>query len=276
MIEVKGLYSRIGGRTILNDINMRIERGTFTAILGRNGSGKSTLAKHLNGLMIPKEGSVTVDGIPTSDEERIFDIREKVGIVFQNPESQAAAAIVEDDTAFGPENLGLDAEEIAQRTEFALKETGIYHLRRRPINELSGGQKQLAAIAGILAMRPRYIVFDESTSMLDPVSRKKVISCARRLKSELNMSVIWITHYMEEAALSDRIMIMDGGRITADAPPAEIFSDPEMTEESGLCLPPCAKLCQMLKKSGLPIQRTALDADGCADIIYKLMKGDTK
>lgn len=276
MIEIKGLYSRIGGRTILNDINIRIEPGTFTAVLGRNGSGKSTLAKHLNGLIKPKSGSVTVDGISTDDETRIFEIREKVGIVFQNPESQAVAAIVEDDTAFGPENLGLDENEIAQRTEFALSETGIAHLRRRPISELSGGQKQLAAIAGILAMKPRYIVFDESTSMLDPVSRKKIINCAKRLKTELNIAVIWITHYMEEAALSDRIIIIDDGSIKADGTPAEIFSDPDMISECGLCLPPCAEICRMLKKAGIPISHTALNANACADIISEIMKGITK
>lgn len=280
MIEITKLCRSLKNNDIpliiLDNIQLNIEPGTFTAILGRNGSGKSTLAKHMNGLMKPQKGSVTVDGFSTADEEHIFDIREKVGMVFQNPESQAVASIVEDDTAFAPENLGLPEDEILERIEFALNETGITHLRHKSINELSGGQKQLTAIAGILAMKPEYMVFDESSSMLDPISRKKVLDCVMKLKDELNIAIIWITHYMEEAALADRVIIIDNGIIKADAAPQDIFSDPELILKSGLSMPPCAELCVRLKEAGLDIPYIPLNAHDCAKIIAEALDGAVK
>lgn len=271
MIEIKKLCRSYGGADVLKDIQLNIEPGTFTAILGRNGSGKSTLARHLNALLKPQRGSVTVDGISAADEAHVFDIREKVGMVFQNPEAQAVAAIVEDDTAFAPENLGLPEKEILERIEFALRETGLLTMRRRAISELSGGQKQLTAISGILAMKPRYMIFDESSSMLDPSSRKRVLSCVMKLKEELGLAVIWITHYMEEAAAADRIIIINDGIIQADGTPSDIFSDTELIEKSGLALPPCAQLCLKLRQAGMDIPSIPINTTDCALILREVL-----
>lgn len=277
MIEIKNLCRSFNDEgkqhMILDNVQFYIKPGTFTAILGRNGSGKSTLAKHMNGLMKPQQGTVTVDGLSTADTDHIFDIREKVGIVFQNPQSQAVAAIVEDDTAFAPENLGLPENEILKRIEFALNETGIAQLRNKPINELSGGQKQLAAISGILAMKPDYMVFDESSSMLDPASRKKILDCILKLKNELNIAIVWITHYMEEAVLADRVIIADNGKIKADGTPEDIFSNTELISESGLSMPPCAQLCIKLRNSGLNIPYIPLNVRDCAEVIAQTLGG---
>ncbi|MDD6763291.1 MAG: energy-coupling factor transporter ATPase [Clostridiales bacterium] len=273
MIEINSLTRTFSGEMILDGINLNIEKGSFTAILGRNGSGKSTLAKHLNAILIPENGDVFVDGINTKNEQKIFDVRERVGMVFQNPESQAVASIVEDDTAFAPENLGLSEDEILRRVEYALDAAGISHLRHRAINTLSGGQKQLAAVSGILAMRPEYMVFDEGTSMLDPLARKRIIDCVMRLKNEFGISIIWITHYMEEAAAADRVIVLDNGHITADGTPAEIFSDYELISHSGLDIPQCTRLCLMLRKSGLHIPYIAPDINTCAKQIAKSVSG---
>ena len=273
MIEINSLTRTFSGEMILDGINLNIEKGSFTAILGRNGSGKSTLAKHLNAILIPEDGDVFVDGINTKNEQKIFDVRERVGMVFQNPESQAVASIVEDDTAFAPENLGLSEDEILRRVEYALDAAGISHLRHRAISTLSGGQKQLAAVAGILAMRPEYMVFDEGTSMLDPLARKRIIDCVMRLKNEFGISIIWITHYMEEAAAADRVIVLDNGHITADGTPAEIFSDYELISHSGLDIPQCTRLCLMLRKSGLHIPYIASDINTCAKQIAKSVNG---
>ncbi|MGM9937321.1 MAG: ABC transporter ATP-binding protein, partial [Candidatus Ornithomonoglobus sp.] len=245
----------------------------FTAILGRNGSGKSTLAKHLNAILIPKDGDVFVDGINTKDEKKIFDVRERVGMVFQNPESQAVASIVEDDTAFAPENLGLPEEEILRRVEFALEAAGISHLRGKAISALSGGQKQLTAIAGILAMQPEYMVFDEGSSMLDPLARKRILDCVMSLKKELGISIVWITHYMEEAAAADRVIILDNGQITADGTPEDIFSDCDLILRSGLDMPQSSQLCLMLKESGLPLPAVSTDTASCAKQLAGLIGG---
>ncbi|MGN0163866.1 MAG: energy-coupling factor transporter ATPase [Candidatus Ornithomonoglobus sp.] len=272
MIEINNLHRSFNGANVLNGINLNIEKGSFTAILGRNGSGKSTLAKHLNAILIPEKGDVFVDGINTRDEKKIFDVRERVGMVFQNPESQAVASIVEDDTAFAPENLGLPEYEILRRVEFALDAAGISHLRERAISTLSGGQKQLTAIAGILAMRPEYMVFDEGSSMLDPLARKRILDCVMKLKKELGISIIWITHYMEEAAAADRVIILDNGQITADGTPKDIFSDLELISRSGLDMPQSALLCLMLKESGLHIPYIAADISGCAELLSEFIK----
>ena len=248
MIDIKRLSRSYDGQTILDNIDLQIEKGGFTVILGRNGSGKSTLVRHLNALLLPESGSVTVDGLDTSDPSAVFDIRSRVGMVFQNPDSQAVASIVEDDTAFAPENLGLNEDETQRRIDHALDAVGISHLRRRSIGSLSGGQKQLVAIAGILAMQPDYMVFDEATSMLDPAARHRVLDCVLKLKERL--TIIWITHYMEEAVSADRVIIMDNGRIKADGTPRDIFSDPELLGAAGLRLPKSAELALRLKKAG--------------------------
>jgi energy-coupling factor transport system ATP-binding protein len=276
MIEITHLSHTYGDKTILDDINLNISDGAFTAILGRNGSGKSTLAKHLNAILIPKRGHVTVDGMDTADESLIYDIREKVGMVFQNPESQAVASVVEDDTAFAPENLGLSEEETEARVEFALNAVGLTSHRKKAISTLSGGQKQLTAIAGILAMRPKYMVFDEGTSMLDPAARKRVLDCVIHLKNELNIAVIWITHYMDEAALADRVIILDNGKIAADGAPKDVFSDSKLIEGAGLDLPESARLCLMLINGGVRIPKTCLTPTDLADTLAKLLKSERK
>lgn len=271
MIEINALRRSYNGAAALDGIDMNIRKGSFTVILGRNGSGKSTFARHLNALLIPQSGAVAVDGIDTRERRRVFDVRERVGMVFQNPESQAAATIVEDDTAFAPENLGLDAEEIERRVEFALDAAGISKLRRRGISTLSGGQKQLTAIAGALALLPEYLVFDEATSMLDPSARTRIVDCAKRLRSERGTGIIWITHNMEEAAGADRVIILDEGRIAADGTPSEMFSEYELILRSGLELPQCAALCLALKRGGLPLPALPADTESCADMLFRLI-----
>lgn len=274
MIEIKQLSRSYNGVSVLDGIDLNIEEGSFTAILGRNGSGKSTLAKHLNAILVPDNGIVLVDGTDTKDEAFVFDVRERVGMVFQNPESQAVASIVEDDTAFAPENLGLPEAEILRRVEYALDAAGIPHLRKKAISTLSGGQKQLTAIAGILAMSPEYMVFDEGTSMLDPNARKRVLDCVMTLKKEQGIGIIWITHYMEEAALADRVIVIDNGRIAADGAPEEIFSDCGLISRAGLDMPQSAQLCLMLRESGLAIPRIAATAAECAEIIHNALGGN--
>lgn len=269
MIEINGLCRSYNKTEVLKNVTLSFEPGTFTAVLGRNGSGKSTLARHINAILLPQRGCVRVDGLDTSDDSLVYEIRERAGMVFQNPESQAVASIVEDDTAFAPENLGLDTDEIIKRVDTALRDAGIERLRKKPISALSGGQKQLTAVAGILAMRPGYMIFDEGTSMLDPESRKRVMDCVERLKNELGIGVIWITHYMEEAVTADRVIIFDHGAIKADGTPEEVFSDTELIADSGLELPPAARLCMRLRKEGFDIPLT-LTAEDCAREIHIL------
>lgn len=269
MIEINGLCRSYNKTEVLKNVTLSFEPGTFTAVLGRNGSGKSTLARHINAILLPQRGYVRVDGLDTSDDSLVYEIRERAGMVFQNPESQAVASIVEDDTAFAPENLGLDTDEIIKRVDTALRDAGIERLRKKPISALSGGQKQLTAVAGILAMRPGYMIFDEGTSMLDPESRKRVMDCVERLKNELGIGVIWITHYMEEAVTADRVIIFDRGAIKADGTPEEVFSDTELIADSGLELPPAARLCMRLRKEGFDIPLT-LTAEDCAREIHIL------
>lgn len=277
MIEIKGLFRTYGSgtniRTVIDDIDINIERGKFTAILGRNGSGKSTLARHINAILHPQKGFVSVDGMDTRNPELVYDIRSKAGMVFQNPESQAVASIVEDDTAFAPENLGLSPEEIQQRVDYALSATGISHLGKRPVNSLSGGQKQLTAIAGILAMKPDYMIFDEGTSMLDPSARRRIINCVMDLKRDTGIGIIWITHYMEEAADADRVIILDNGHIAADDIPEKVFSDAELIEHCGLSLPPAAQISLMLKNKGYPLPRIAVTNSELTEMIYSMTEG---
>ena len=273
MIKITGLCRSYDGRAVLDNIDLNIEKGGFTAILGRNGSGKSTLVRHLNALLIPESGRVEIDGMDTSDSSALFDIRERVGIVFQNPDSQAVASIVEDDTAFAPENLGLDEEETEERIAFALRAAGIEQLRRRSINELSGGQKQLTAIAGILAMRPEYMVFDECTSMLDPDARRRILDCVHELNKNYGTTIIWITHHMDEAAEADRVIIMDKGAIKADGTPHEIFSDEALISSAGLKLPECSALALRLRDKGYELGAVPLTAQELAMAISQYTGG---
>lgn len=271
MIEIDNLRCSFGDTEVLSGIQLKIMPGTFTAVLGSNGSGKSTLARHLNAILIPQSGTVTVDGMSTDDDNLTYDIRERVGMVFQNPESQAVALVVEDDTAFAPENLGLDEEETAARIEYALRAAGIGDMRHRTISTLSGGQKQLTAIAGILAMRPGYMVFDEASSMLDPSSRAGVLECVKRLQKEHGLAVIWITHYMDEAAEADRVVVIDGGKIAADGSPREVFSDYALISRAGLELPAPARIAHMLAESGYNIEEIPLNENECVSMLKRLI-----
>ena len=235
----------VTSKKALNGLSLDIEKGSFVAIVGMNGSGKSTLAKCLNGLLIPSEGSVSVDGMDTSDESHIWDIRSRIGMVFQNPDNQIVSSIVEDDVAFGPENLGVDPKEIRRRVDDALKKVGMYEKKDKGAHMLSGGQKQRIAIAGAVAMRPACIVFDEPTAMLDPAGREKVIEIIKELNSD-GITTILITHFMEEAAEADRIIVLKDGKLVSDSSPNELFSNPKLVEELGLELPPVIELREKL------------------------------
>lgn len=251
-------------------VSFEIEEGEFVVIGGANGSGKSTLAKMLNGLLKPTDGKIEVLGMDVSDEEKVFEIRRNVGIVFQNPDNQTVASIVEDDVAFGPENLGVPREEIVSRVQWALKAVGMEEYAKSTPFKMSGGQKQRIAIAGILAMKPKIIVLDEATSMLDPNGRKEVMSVLKKLNEEENMTVIHITHHMEEAADADRILVMDGGKLVMDGAPREVFADGEKLKEHALSLPVAAELADMLRKAGLPVRESVLSEDELLEEIWRL------
>ena len=251
-------------------VSFEIEEGEFVVIGGANGSGKSTLAKMLNGLLKPTCGKIEVLGMDVSNEEKVFEIRRNVGIVFQNPDNQTVASIVEDDVAFGPENLGVPREEIVSRVQWALKAVGMEEYAKSTPFKMSGGQKQRIAIAGILAMKPKIIVLDEATSMLDPNGRKEVMSVLKKLNEEENMTVIHITHHMEEAADADRILVMDGGKLVMDGAPREVFADGEKLTEHALSLPVAAELADMLRKAGLPVRESVLSEDELLEEIWRL------
>ena len=251
-------------------VSFEIEEGEFVVIGGANGSGKSTLAKMLNGLLKSTCGKIEVLGMDVSNEEKVFEIRRNVGIVFQNPDNQTVASIVEDDVAFGPENLGVPREEIVRRVQWALKAVGMEEYAKSTPFKMSGGQKQRIAIAGILAMKPKIIVLDEATSMLDPNGRKEVMSVLKKLNEEENMTVIHITHHMEEAADADRILVMDGGKLVMDGAPREVFADGEKLKEHALSLPVAAELADMLRKAGLPVRESVLSEDELLEEIWRL------
>ncbi len=257
---------------VLVDFSLEIPRGQFIAILGHNGSGKSTAAKMMNALLVPQSGSVTVDGIPTNDESRIIDIRRKVGMVFQNPDNQLVATIVEDDVAFGPENLGVPPEEIRKRVDDALKAVGMYEFRDREPHKLSGGQKQRVAIAGIIAMQTDCIVMDEPTAMLDPKGRKEVMDTIKMLCNELGITVVLITHYMDEAVKADRVVVMNDGKICLDGEPREVFSNVELIKSLGLDVPQATELAYRLNKAGVPVDFNVLDEEECADALFSLLE----
>ena len=260
------------GRESLCGVDLRIEAGSFVAVLGHNGSGKSTLAKHMNAILVPTEGRVLVHGIDTADENRLLDVRSKVGMVFQNPDNQIVANVVEDDVAFAPENLGVPPEEIRRRVDEALRQVGMYEHRLHAPHLLSGGQKQRVAIAGVIAMQPDIIVLDEPTAMLDPQGRKEVISTVTRLCREKGMTVVLITHHMEECIGADRLVVMSGGRIVADGSPAEVFSQVELMEREGLSVPETTRLLYDLRADGLDLPLDALDTEACADAVAACLK----
>lgn len=237
----------------IDRVSLSIEEGSFVALVGHNGSGKSTLAKLLDGLLLPSEGKVEIAGVDTSDESKIFEIRRNVGMVFQNPDNQMIASIVEDDIAFGPENLGLPREEIVCRVTWALEKVGMSEHRKGTPFKMSGGQKQRLAIAGVLAMKPRVLVFDESTAMLDPQGRAEVLKVARELNREENITVILITHYMDEAMDADRVVVMNRGKIVADGAPRDIFEQDRMLHEVQLAVPPLVQITKVLGRLGLDL-----------------------
>ncbi|MCL6638786.1 MAG: energy-coupling factor transporter ATPase [Firmicutes bacterium] len=257
-IEIKGLthvYGRggPGERKALSGIDLKIYRSEFVALVGPNGSGKSTLARHLNALLLPGSGQVLVDGLDTGIDEHRWEIRKKVGFVFQNPDNQIVSALVEEDVAFGPENLGLPPEEVRRRVDDALFITGLTAERMRPPHLLSGGQKQRLALAGVLAMRPECLVLDEPTAMLDPAGRRALLETLRRLNREEGLTLVLVTHFMEEAALADRILVLEGGRIAAAGPPREVFSREDLVEALQLELPAAAWLARRLRRRGFSV-----------------------
>jgi len=257
-------------KVAVDGVNLDIKKGEFLVILGHNGSGKSTLSKHMNALLIPTDGVVTVSGMDTRDEANTWKIRNKAGMVFQNPDNQLVATIVEEDVAFGPENLGIDPEEIRTRVDDALKKVNMYHFRKHAPHLVSGGQKQRIAIAGILAMRPECIIFDEPTAMLDPSGRKEVINTIKDLNSNYGITIVLITHYMEEAVEADRIVVMDKGKIVMEGSPREIFSNVPVMKEIGLDVPQMTELSYELKKSGVNITSDILTIDEMVDAICQL------
>ncbi len=254
-------------------IDLDIERGQFAAVLGHNGSGKSTLAKHMNAILVPDEGQVLIDGTDTADEARLLDVRRRVGMVFQNPDNQIIANVVEDDVAFAPENLGVPPEEIRERVDTALRQVGMYDLREHAPHLLSGGQKQRVAIAGILAMQPEIIVLDEPTAMLDPQGRQEVISTVTRLCREEGMTVVLITHHMDECINADRLIVMSNGHIVADGTPGAVFSDVALMEREGLSVPETTRLMHELNsEAGFALPLDALTAADCAEKIAQSLK----
>ena len=257
---------------VIENMNLKIEKGDFVAVLGHNGCGKSTLAKLCNAILIPQSGKVLIDGIDTADEEKLYDIRRKVGMVFQNPDNQIVATIVEDDVAFGPENLGVDPKEIRERVDEALKSVGMYEFRNFEPHKLSGGQKQRVAIAGIIAMKPRCIVFDEPTAMLDPRGRKEVMKTAKMLNEEYGITVIFITHYMDEAVKANRVIVMDEGRIILDGTPKEVFVNVDTLKNAKLDVPEATELTHLLIKDGINLNKDILDIDELADAIVNIME----
>jgi len=254
---------------VLKKVNLKVKKGEFIALLGHNGCGKSTLAKHFNAILLPTGGKVYVDGIDTADENSKLDIRQRVGMVFQNPDNQIVSTIVEEDVAFGPENLGLPREEIRKRVDNALKTVGMYEYRAHAPHKLSGGQKQRIAIAGVIAMEPACIVFDEPTAMLDPSGRDEVLKTIVNLCRNKHIAVILITHYMDEAAMADRVIVMGKGEIIRDASPEEVLGDITFMKEHSLDVPQSALLSHKLKKLRIPLTGTSLNPEQCADSIEK-------
>ena len=245
----------------IDDFNLDIKKGEFVAIIGHNGSGKSTLSKNLNAILVPTSGDINIKGMNTRDEKYLWDIRQTAGMVFQNPDNQIVATIVEEDVAFGCENLGIPPQEIRLRVDEALKNVDMYDLRERQPHLLSGGQKQRVAIAGIIAMRPECIIFDEATAMLDPSGRQEVMNTIKRLNKEYNITVLHITHFMEEAVEADRVIVMEKGKLALEGTPREVFSNVTRLKEIGLDVPCMTELAHLLKEDGLDIRDNILTVD---------------
>ena len=272
--DLRFAYPAVEGSTpvVLDGVSLEIEEGSFVAVLGHNGCGKSTLAKHMNAILLPSGGTVYVDGIDTADENRLLDIRRAVGMVFQNPDNQIVANVVEEDVAFAPENLGVPPDEIRQRVDDALKAVGMYQYREHAPHLLSGGQKQRVAIAGVIAMRPRCIVLDEPTAMLDPIGRKDVLRTIKELNQKRGVTVVLITHHMDEAAQAGRLIVMAKGRVVADGAPKEVFSQVEELQRVGLTVPQTTQLLWELRQAGCDVPLDALSDGECAQALYKLLK----
>ena len=260
------------GVAVFTDLDLTVEEGTFVAILGTNGCGKSTLAKHFNSILLPCGGKVWVCGIDTSNEHRIMTVRRNVGMVFQNPDNQIVANVVEEDVAFGPENLGIASPEIRNRVDKALKQVGMYEYREHAPHLLSGGQKQRIAIAGVIAMEPRCIVLDEPTAMLDPKGRREVVETIARLNKDKKITVVLITHHMDEAARADRVIVLHKGNVAADGSPKEVFSQVELLHGLGLAAPETVELCYRLNQEGFDLPLDGLEPEECAQTLYELLK----
>ncbi len=253
-------------------VSIEIRRGEFVALLGHNGSGKSTFARHLNAILLPSGGKIMVDGIDTADEETLLQLRSTVGLVFQNPDNQMVAAIVEEDVAFGPENLGVKNPELRRRVDEALKAVGMYDYRRHAPHKLSGGQKQRVAIAGILAMQPKCLVLDEPTAMLDPGGRTEVMTAIRKLCDEQGVTIVLITHYMDEAAAADRVIVMHEGAVLTEGTPAQVFARTELLRDHGLDVPQPVELAGLLREQGYGLPEGILTPEQCAAAIAALLK----
>lgn len=285
MIETKNLSfiyreedmesGEIKEEKVLKDINIEIKKGSFTAVLGHNGSGKSTLAKHFNAILLPSGGKVYVKGMDTADENNIFNIRQSAGMVFQNPDNQMVAALVEDEVAFAPENLGVEPKEIRRRVDECLEIVNMTKYARSSPSKLSGGQKQRVAIASVLAMNPEILILDEPTAMLDPKGRSEVIKTIKMLNEEKDITVVLITHYMDEAAQADRTVVIDDGEIMLDGTPKEVFKNVEKLKSLGLDVPQVTELAYELRKMGIEISDDVLTVDECFDEIIRIL-GETK
>ncbi len=264
----------IGTVTAVDGVDMTVNKGEFIAILGHNGSGKSTLAKHFNALLYPSEGAVFVDGMDTTDEDKVWDIRQKAGMVFQNPDNQIIGQVVDEDVAFGPENMGVPTKEIEERVEESLKILGMWNYRDASPNRLSGGQKQRVSIAGVIAMHPKCIILDEPTAMLDPKGRYEVIRAARALNETEGITIILITHYMEEVIHADTVFVMDGGKLKMSGSPREVFSRVEELKEMRLAVPQATELAWELKKAGLDLPDGILDRKELVKALIKCGRSD--
>ena len=260
------------GVAVFEDLSLTVEEGSFVAVLGSNGCGKSTLAKHFNSILLPSGGKVYVWGMDTADDERLIQIRKTVGMVFQNPDNQIVANVVEEDVAFAPENLGISSPMIRQRVDNALKLVGMYHYRNHAPHLLSGGQKQRVAIAGVIAMEPKCIVLDEPTAMLDPKGRTEVMETVKRLNSEKGITVILITHHMDEAAQAQRVVVLDKGKVALDGAPREVFSQVEKLHSIGLAAPETVELCNKLNACGFTLPLDRVNVEECAQVLYETLK----
>ncbi len=256
----------------LNGVSTDVQRGEFVAVLGANGCGKSTLAKHFNAILLPETGTVLVEGMDTTDEGKLYDIRQTVGMVFQNPDNQIVATVVEEDVAFALENLGVPTDEMRRRIDDAMKMAGIYKFREKGPHQLSGGQKQRVAIAGVVAMRPDCLILDEATAMLDPRGREQVMQTIHRLNRDMGITVVAITHYMEEAAQADRVLVMSEGRVVMEGTPKEVFSQVDKVRALHLDVPQAAELRDELVRAGIPMPEGIIDTGECAQALYELLK----